>query len=131
MANTRALKLKENGAEFETKLSDIRRLKKALQTYLNENFYVERMNSVTFSRTLGRHPDRGDVNVKLYAAASGASFTLFSGQFSVDADAQFDLKLVRIVHENMDALIELAEELSTTIHRLDSFKQFLGRFGVE
>jgi hypothetical protein len=127
--NARSLKLKANSAEFESKLTDIRRLKRGLEEYLNRNFYFERCEPFTLSRP----PEQPDRNLVLTAVVNnrGVSFGLLSGAFQITEDAQFDLGIVRIVHDNMDVMIELAEELCKKINRLDNFKAFLKRFDVE
>jgi len=128
--NARSLKLKANSAEFESKLADIKRLKKGLEEYLNRNFYFERCEPFSLTRTL----ELGDRNLLILTALvnnRGASFELRSGTFPLTEDAQFDLDIVRIVHDNMDAMIELAEELCKKINRLDNFKAFLNRLDVE
>ena len=130
--NARALKLKGNSAEFESKLADIKRLKKGLEEYLNRNFYFERCTPFSFTRIiqLRETPDR---NLLLIAKVDGrgVAFGFFSGPFQLNEDAQFDLATLRVVYESMDTMIELAEELCTKINKLDLLKAFLKRFDVE
>ncbi|MEK7147853.1 MAG: hypothetical protein AAB758_00990 [Patescibacteria group bacterium] len=128
--NARALKLKENSAEFDTKLADIKRLKNAFEAYLRRNFYFERLHvTLQFQRVI-----RNEFVLMARAGAGvadGVSFDLFRGDLLLKNDAQLDLDIVRSVYANMDYMIELAEELCKKINRLNSFKAFLKRFDVE
>ena len=129
MKNVRAMKLKANGAEFESKLADIKRLKKALEEYMNKNFYFQRCAPFTLGEWL-EHPNR---KLRLEASINGrgVSFALLDNGISLKKDAQYSLEIVRTVHDNLDMAIELAEKMCSYIHRLDDFKAFLKRLDVE
>ncbi len=128
--NVRALKLKANSEEYDAKIEDIKRLKNAIEVYLKRNFYFERVSPrLTSQRLLRESPDV--VNLLATTTKDGVSIDVWQGGCRLEKEAQYTLDIVRLVHDNMDAMIELAEELCKQIGRYDAFKAFLGRFDVE
>ena len=128
--NTRALKLKSNSEEYDSKLADIKRLKNTLEAFLRRR-YFERCQPFALRRVVCQSR-----NLVLRAAAGtnvrdGVRIELHRGGILIEKDSDMDLEIVRVVHDNMDVMLELVEELFKEIGQPDCLKYFLRRFDVE
>lgn len=128
--NKRALRLMENKREFERMLSQVKSLKEELEAHLRKSFSFNRLQTtIQFRRPLGE-----DLFILARAGASvegDVSIEIFQGDILLRSDLQFDLKTVRVVHDGMDSMIELAECLCAAVNNPEILKSVLRRFQAQ
>ena len=125
--NTRALKHMNNAQELEDKLNFIKRLTGALRGFVLEAISSARI--VAFD-TIGATNNIGDLEVRAqyHRANRDVTLELRRGGQMLFADHQFDLKTARLVYNNLDVLIGLAESICEDAGRLEHFNTMWARF---
>ncbi len=128
--NVRALRFKSNSEEYDRKLGDIKRLSGTLEGFVAAA--VTRPVDSSLSSFVASDEMRGRLEIHLACALdrreSHVKFSLYKDGELVSKDAQFDLKMVRLVHDNLDLLIKLAEEICEEAGCIDEFREKLARF---
>lgn len=130
--NTRALTLKKNAKELEDKLSDIKRLIGGLEGFVNE--IIASMNPFEWNMIEASDiVDKGIEVRVLYEFTKRrlpVKIGLWQGENMLKKDSQFNLDTVRRVHNNLDVLIECAENICEDAGRLAEFQAKMKRFEV-
>ena len=131
--NTRALKLKANSEEYDSKLADIKRLAGFLERIMNEIYSEKKIGGVQGSFwTIDR-----DLFVGSSTALELKPFKLEFWRFTpgsngtqLKRDSQLTLAIVRRVHDNLDEIIKYVEALCTSYAMCDELEAKKARFGM-
>ncbi len=128
--NTRALQLKANAEEYDQKLADIKRLTHALQSLVNEILATvtpPEWDAVESTDDLG-----GYVEVQAKFLFNGPNttmkFNFRSGGKFLSRDSDFSLRIVRRLYDNLDILIDCAENICADCGRMEQFRAKIARF---
>lgn len=129
--NVRALKLKANSTEFESKLADIKRLIGCLEKFVNNVVFDSKVigwDSVMRGKIID-----GELFLSVtYNHANErkrlVEFHLYRGGVCLEREMQLDLRTVRQIHGNLDLVIELAESVCGGAGRLTEFQTKMARF---
>ena len=130
--NSRALRLKDNSEEFDEKLADIRRLTGTLSKFVSELISAAKGSSSTQLRVC--HDIDSELRVTIifasYRSDVNIEFDVYCNHIALVIDSQFDLDIVRRVHNNLDVLIECAEKICEAAGCLKAFHSRMARFGM-
>lgn len=129
MANTRALKLKAGSEERDQKLTDLRRLKNGLTAFLADHFSDVR----THSKWKRRLPDGVQITLAFESKVIGqerhdkVEFKVHHNGVLIRPDSA-DLTIIRTLHENMDDMIGLVEEVCEAKGLDSAFATYLSTY---
>jgi hypothetical protein len=134
--NKRAMQFKANAEEYDQKLSDIKRLVGTLERFVNDT-----VRSVQYHDWIQKPLHiipltiSGCLVVRAYHNSfendrKPFKFLLWNGATQLEKDEQFDLATVRLLHDNLDSLIEYAKEICRCAGRTSEFRAAMARFGM-
>ena len=126
--NTRALKLKANSEEYDSKLADIKRLVGFLEKLMNEIYKSRQIGGVQTHRYVIN--DRYSLNTTQTGKPAPFKLELWDEKVQVKRDSQIDLGMVRLLHDNLDMIIEYVEHICMSYAMHDDFEAKMARFGM-
>ncbi len=133
MSNTRSMRLKANGNEYDEKLAEIERQARRLESFVDE-VMAANMPSAKSDLTESIMLAEGgyEINFGYFLAQNRHANNSSSFEFRQGGErlskGQWNLRVMRIFHNDLDFMIELAESVCAKAGRLEAFKAKLARF---